>query len=43
MKHTKMLEAKPVPTPMATTIELYAFDGESFSNHTLIRSINGAL
>jgi len=37
-----MLEAKHVPTPVATTTELYAFDGESFSNHTLVRTINGA-
>lgn len=38
-----MLEAKHVPTPVATTTELYAFDGEPFSDQTLVRTINGAL
>jgi hypothetical protein len=38
-----MLEAKPVTTPMASSTNLSAFDGEPFPDHTLFRSTVGAL
>uniref|UniRef100_A0A2N9EGA7 Uncharacterized protein n=1 Tax=Fagus sylvatica TaxID=28930 RepID=A0A2N9EGA7_FAGSY len=40
---TKMNEAKPITTPMASTTSLSAFDGEPFPDHTLYRSTVGAL
>ena len=38
-----MLEAKPVSTPMASSTNLSAYEGEPFPNHTLLRSTVGAL
>ncbi|KAF5454861.1 hypothetical protein F2P56_024495 [Juglans regia] len=43
LKHTNMLEAKPVHSPMATSTKLSAYEGEVFSDRTLYRSTNGAL
>uniref|UniRef100_A0A2N9IH96 Reverse transcriptase Ty1/copia-type domain-containing protein n=1 Tax=Fagus sylvatica TaxID=28930 RepID=A0A2N9IH96_FAGSY len=43
LKRTKMLEAKPVSSPMASTTSLTAHEGESFSDVTLFRSTVGAL
>ena len=40
---TKMNEAKPITTPMASTTSLSAFDSEPFPDHTLYRSTVGAL
>uniref|UniRef100_A0A2N9GHS0 Reverse transcriptase Ty1/copia-type domain-containing protein n=1 Tax=Fagus sylvatica TaxID=28930 RepID=A0A2N9GHS0_FAGSY len=40
---TKMSEAKPINTPMASTTNLSAFEGEPFPDHTLYRSTVGAL
>jgi hypothetical protein len=40
---TKMSEAKPITTPMASTTSLSAFEGEPFPDHTLYRSTVGAL
>uniref|UniRef100_A0A2N9GWL1 Reverse transcriptase Ty1/copia-type domain-containing protein n=1 Tax=Fagus sylvatica TaxID=28930 RepID=A0A2N9GWL1_FAGSY len=40
---TKMLVAKPVHTPMASSTSLWAHEGEPFSDHTLFRSTVGAL
>jgi hypothetical protein len=40
---TKMNEAKPITTLMASTTSLSAFDGEPFPDHTLYRSTVGAL
>uniref|UniRef100_A0A2N9GPV0 Reverse transcriptase Ty1/copia-type domain-containing protein n=1 Tax=Fagus sylvatica TaxID=28930 RepID=A0A2N9GPV0_FAGSY len=40
---TKMNEAKPITTPMASTTSLSAFEGEPFPDHTLYRSTVGAL
>uniref|UniRef100_A0A2N9FHR1 Reverse transcriptase Ty1/copia-type domain-containing protein n=1 Tax=Fagus sylvatica TaxID=28930 RepID=A0A2N9FHR1_FAGSY len=40
---TKMSEAKPITTPMASTTSLSAFEGELFPDLTLYRSIVGAL
>ena len=38
-----MTDAKPVSTPMASSTNLSAFDGEPFPDHTLFRSTVGAL
>jgi hypothetical protein len=43
LNHTKMTDAKPVSTPMASSTKLSAFDGEPFLDHTLFRSTVGAL
>uniref|UniRef100_A0A2N9I0Q9 Reverse transcriptase Ty1/copia-type domain-containing protein n=1 Tax=Fagus sylvatica TaxID=28930 RepID=A0A2N9I0Q9_FAGSY len=43
LTRTKMVDAKPVTTPMASSTSLSAFDGEPFPNHTLFRSTVGAL
>jgi hypothetical protein len=43
LKRTKMLDAKPVCTPMATSEHLSAFEGEVFDDPTLYRSTIGAL
>ena len=43
LTHTKMVDAKPVTTPMASSTNLSAFDGEPFPDHTLFRSTVGAL
>ena len=40
---TKMLDVKPVHTPMASSTSLSAHEGEPFSDHTLFRSTVGAL
>uniref|UniRef100_A0A2N9GYN8 Reverse transcriptase Ty1/copia-type domain-containing protein n=1 Tax=Fagus sylvatica TaxID=28930 RepID=A0A2N9GYN8_FAGSY len=40
---TKMLEAKPVSTPMASSTNLSAYEGEPFPDQTLFRSNVGAL
>jgi hypothetical protein len=43
LTRTKMVDAKPVTTPMASSTNLSAFDGEPFPDHTLFRSTVGAL
>uniref|UniRef100_A0A2N9GZ91 Reverse transcriptase Ty1/copia-type domain-containing protein n=1 Tax=Fagus sylvatica TaxID=28930 RepID=A0A2N9GZ91_FAGSY len=43
LARTKMLEAKPVNTPMASSTSLSAYEGEPFPDHTLFRSTVGAL
>uniref|UniRef100_A0A2N9FFA4 Reverse transcriptase Ty1/copia-type domain-containing protein n=1 Tax=Fagus sylvatica TaxID=28930 RepID=A0A2N9FFA4_FAGSY len=43
LNRTKMSDAKPVSTPMASSTNLSAFDGEPFTDHTLFRSTVGAL
>uniref|UniRef100_A0A2N9EEM0 Reverse transcriptase Ty1/copia-type domain-containing protein n=1 Tax=Fagus sylvatica TaxID=28930 RepID=A0A2N9EEM0_FAGSY len=43
LSRTKMLEAKPVSTPMASSTNLSAYEGEPFPDHTLFRSTVGAL
>jgi hypothetical protein len=43
LKCTKMIEAKPVSSPMSSTTSLTAHEGESFSDATLFRSTVGAL
>uniref|UniRef100_A0A2N9J0S3 Reverse transcriptase Ty1/copia-type domain-containing protein n=1 Tax=Fagus sylvatica TaxID=28930 RepID=A0A2N9J0S3_FAGSY len=43
LKCTKMIDAKPVSSPMASTTGLMAHEGESFSDVTLFRSTVGAL
>jgi hypothetical protein len=43
LSRTKMLEAKPVNTPMASSTSLSAHEGEPFPDHTLFRSTVGAL
>ena len=40
---TKMNEAKPITTPMASTTSLSAFEGVPFPDHTLYRSTVGTL
>ena len=40
---TKMSEAKPITTPMASTTSLSSFEGEPFPDLTLYRSTVGAL
>ncbi|KAF5470374.1 hypothetical protein F2P56_010893 [Juglans regia] len=37
LKHTNMLEAKPVQSPMATTIKLLAYEDEAFPDPTLYK------
>jgi hypothetical protein len=43
LHRTKMSEAKPITTPMASTTSLSAFEGELFPDLTLYRSTVGAL
>ena len=43
LSHTKMLEAKSISTPMASSTNLSAYEGEPFPNHTLFCSTVGAL
>jgi hypothetical protein len=43
LRRTKMLEAKPVHSPMASSTHLSAFEGDLFSDPTLFRSTVGAL
>jgi hypothetical protein len=43
LAHTKMVDAKPVNTPMAFSTNLSLFDDDPFSNTTLYRSTVGAL
>jgi hypothetical protein len=43
LSHTKMIEAKPVNTPMASSTNLSAYEGEQFPDYTLFRSTVGAL
>jgi hypothetical protein len=43
LTRTKMLEAKPITTPMASSTTLSVHDGEPFPDHTLFRSTVGAL
>ena len=43
LKCTKMVEAKPVTSPMATSTPLSTFEGDLFSDPTLYRSTVGAL
>jgi hypothetical protein len=43
LSHTKMLDAKPVNTLMASSTSLLAHEGEPFPDHTLFRSTIGAL
>ena len=38
-----MIDAKPVTTAMASSTNLFAFDGEPSPDHTLFRSIVGSL
>uniref|UniRef100_A0A2N9HQK3 Reverse transcriptase Ty1/copia-type domain-containing protein n=1 Tax=Fagus sylvatica TaxID=28930 RepID=A0A2N9HQK3_FAGSY len=43
LKSTKMIDAKPVSSPMASTTSLMAHEGEAFLDVTLFRSTVGAL
>jgi hypothetical protein len=43
LKSTKMIEAKPVSSPMSFTTNLMAYEGESSPDATLLRSTIGAL
>jgi hypothetical protein len=43
LTRTKMLEAKPITSPMASSTTLSVHDGEPFPDHTLFRSTVGAL
>jgi hypothetical protein len=43
LQRTKLVDAKPVCTPMFTFVILFAFDGEVFSNPTLYRSTIGTI
>ena len=43
LNRTKMIEAKPMSTPMASSTNLLAYEREPFSNHTLFRNTVGAL
>jgi hypothetical protein len=43
LKRTKMVDAEPAYTPMATTVHLSAFDAEVFSDPTLYRGTIGVL
>uniref|UniRef100_A0A2N9F539 Reverse transcriptase Ty1/copia-type domain-containing protein n=1 Tax=Fagus sylvatica TaxID=28930 RepID=A0A2N9F539_FAGSY len=43
LSRTKMIDAKPMSTPMASSTNLSAYEGEPFSDHTLFRSTVGAL
>jgi hypothetical protein len=43
LTRTKMVDAKPVTTLMASSTSLSAFDREPFPDHTLFRSTMGAL
>uniref|UniRef100_A0A2N9FEJ6 Reverse transcriptase Ty1/copia-type domain-containing protein n=1 Tax=Fagus sylvatica TaxID=28930 RepID=A0A2N9FEJ6_FAGSY len=43
LKHTKMIDAKPVSSPMASTTNLTAHEGEAFLDVTLFRSTVGTL
>uniref|UniRef100_A0A2N9IVC3 Reverse transcriptase Ty1/copia-type domain-containing protein n=1 Tax=Fagus sylvatica TaxID=28930 RepID=A0A2N9IVC3_FAGSY len=43
LSRTKMLDTKPVNTPMASSTSLSAHEGEPFPDHTLFRSTIGAL
>ena len=43
LSRTKMLEAKPISTPMASSTNLSAYEGEPFLDQTLFRSTVGAL
>jgi hypothetical protein len=43
LSRTKMLEAKPVSTPMTSSTNLSTYEGEPFFDQTLFRSTVGAL
>lgn len=43
LKRTKMVEAKPVTSPMASSTHLYAFEGDLFHDPTLFQSTIGVL
>jgi len=43
LKRTKMVDAKPVSSPMSSTTSLAAFDGVTFEDPTLYRSTVGEL
>jgi hypothetical protein len=43
LSRTKMIDAKPMSTPMASSTNLSAYEEETFSDHTLFRSTVGAL
>uniref|UniRef100_A0A2N9IC28 Reverse transcriptase Ty1/copia-type domain-containing protein n=1 Tax=Fagus sylvatica TaxID=28930 RepID=A0A2N9IC28_FAGSY len=43
LSRTKMLDEKPVNTPMVSSTSLSAHEGEPFPDHTLFRSTVGAL
>ncbi len=43
LSRTKMIEAKPISTPVASSTNLSAYKGEPFSDHTLFRNTVGAL
>jgi hypothetical protein len=43
LRRTKMLEAKPINSPMASSTHLSAFEGDLFPDPTLYRSTVGAL
>jgi hypothetical protein len=43
LQRTKMADAKPICTPMATSTHLSTYDGETFSDPTLYRNTIGVL
>ena len=43
LKRTNMVGAKPVTSPMSSSVTLFAYSGEAFSDPSLYRSVVGSL